>query len=118
MIVPMKKVSLVVLDKSKNDSLKELRKLGVVHLEQIQGSGEVLSDLKEKNTTIENACRILSDLKTSNKKEKKEKASLAKNGNDLNNNDFSKEDALQKAQRVLDCDILYNSDVSLCSRTA
>lgn len=104
MIVPMKKVSLVVLDKSKNDSLKELRKLGVVHLEQIQGSGEVLSDLKEKNTTIENACRILSDLKTSNKKEKKEKASLAKNGNDLNNNDFSKEDALQKAQRVLDCE--------------
>lgn len=105
MIVPMKKVSLVVLDNTKNDSLKKLRKLGVVHLEQIQGSGEVLADLKDKNTTIETACRILSDVKIPNKKASKEATKEEKASSlSKSDNDFSKEDALQKAQRVLDCE--------------
>ena len=47
MIVPMKKVSFVVTNNTKKDALKELRKLGVVHLEQIYGSSEKLTQLKE-----------------------------------------------------------------------
>ena len=34
MIVPMKKVSLVVMDKAREVSLEQLRELGVVHLEK------------------------------------------------------------------------------------
>ena len=40
MIVKMKKVSLVILDKYREESLKKLREIGVLHLEKLQGSGE------------------------------------------------------------------------------
>ena len=43
MIVSMKKVSLVVLNRYKEKSLKSLRKLGLVHLETLEGSSEELS---------------------------------------------------------------------------
>ena len=36
-IVKMKKVSLVVLDAERKESLKSLRKMGLVHLEAIEG---------------------------------------------------------------------------------
>ena len=35
MIEPMKKVSIVLLNKEKQEALKKLRKLGLVHLEKI-----------------------------------------------------------------------------------
>ena len=38
MIEPMKKVSIVLLNKEKQEALKKLRKLGLVHLEKIEGS--------------------------------------------------------------------------------
>ncbi len=43
MIVPMKKVSLVVLDRERKEALRTLRKLGVVHLEHFEGSFDTLS---------------------------------------------------------------------------
>jgi len=46
MIVPMKKVSLVVLDRYKDSALKKLRSLGLVHVEQMQGNSEKLSEVK------------------------------------------------------------------------
>ena len=48
MIVPMKKVSLIMLGNNKNRDLKELRKLGLLHIEISEGSGEKLLNLKEK----------------------------------------------------------------------
>ena len=36
MIVPMKKVSFVVLEEERKEALKKLRKLGVVHLEKLE----------------------------------------------------------------------------------
>lgn len=63
MIVPMKKVSLVVLDSERKEALKKLRKLGLVHLEQVQGSGERLSKHKSNFTVLESAFMTLSDIK-------------------------------------------------------
>ena len=40
MIVPMKKVSLIVLEKERKDALKSLRKLGLVQLEDVQGTSD------------------------------------------------------------------------------
>jgi len=37
MIVPMKKVSLVVLNKDREASLKKLREIGLIHLEKKDG---------------------------------------------------------------------------------
>ena len=48
MIVPMKKVSLVILKDKKEDTLKKLRKLGVLHIEITEGSGERLEELKDQ----------------------------------------------------------------------
>ena len=39
MIVPMKKVSLIVLGGEKNDALKKLRRLGLLHIEIKEGKG-------------------------------------------------------------------------------
>ena len=45
MIVPMKKVSLIIMGDKKEDTLKKLRKLGMVHIEITEGSGERLNEL-------------------------------------------------------------------------
>src|SRR5574344_2544832 len=63
MIVPMKKVFLVVLEKERREALKSLRKLGVVHVEEVQGNSEQLSQLKDKITKIEKAVSILTEIK-------------------------------------------------------
>ena len=63
MIVPMKKVSFVVTNDSKKDALKKLRTLGVVHLEQIYGSSEKLSQLKETYSQLEEVLMLLSEIK-------------------------------------------------------
>lgn len=68
MIVPMKKVSLVVLNKERKDALLQLKKVGVVHLEQIDGSSEQLSLYKEASNNAVAANAILSDIKGAKKK--------------------------------------------------
>ena len=55
MIVPMKKVSLIILRDRKAETLKELRKLGIVHIEITEGSGERLVKLQEEIALLENA---------------------------------------------------------------
>ena len=40
MIVPMKKVSLVVMGDKKREALKKLRKAGIVHIEITEASGK------------------------------------------------------------------------------
>lgn len=68
MIVPMKKVSLVVLNNERKDALTQLKKVGVVHLEQIDGSSEQLSLYKEASNNAVSANAILSDIKVAKKK--------------------------------------------------
>ena len=53
MIVPMKKISLITLGDKKNETLKKLRKLGLLHIEITEGSGERLSELKSQISLLE-----------------------------------------------------------------
>ena len=55
MIVPMKKVSLMILGDRKSETLKKLRKLGILHIEISEGYGERLVELKNQISLLENA---------------------------------------------------------------
>lgn len=63
MIVPMKKVSLVVLEKERREALRQLKKTGVVHLEAVDGSGEQLAAYKEASANALAATSILGEIK-------------------------------------------------------
>lgn len=54
MIVPMKKVSLIIRENKKDETLKTLRKLGIIHIEITEGSGEQLELLREQIALLEN----------------------------------------------------------------
>lgn len=75
MIVPMKKVSLVVLNKERKTALEQLKKVGVVHLEQVEGKGEQLASYKEASNNAMTAVSILSEIKVSKKAAKPAKLS-------------------------------------------
>lgn len=53
MIVPMKKVSLIVLSERKEDTLKKLRKLGLLQIEITEGFGERMRELHEQIASLE-----------------------------------------------------------------
>ena len=55
MIVPMKKVSLIIMGNQKTEALKKLRQLGLLHIEISEGSGERLSELQEQIAVLESA---------------------------------------------------------------
>ena len=59
MIVPMKKVSLLVMDKNKEDALDKIREIGVVHLEEKAVSSPALDKLAKQQSQIEAAMGIL-----------------------------------------------------------
>ena len=63
MIVPMKKVSFVLLEEHRKDALKKLRRLGVVHLEKVTGASQELSEYKDSFAKAELAYSILSEIK-------------------------------------------------------
>ncbi len=71
MIVPMKKVSLIILTNEKTKILKRLRKLGLLHIEIAEGSGDWLAKLKEQISLLEGAIFTVSEkvTKTTSKKE-------------------------------------------------
>lgn len=66
MIVPMKKVSLVILGSKKSETLKKLRELGILHIEITEGSGEKLTELKEQVSLLESAVFTLAEYKKKN----------------------------------------------------
>ncbi len=53
MIVPMKKVSLIIRGDKKQETLKKLRKLGIIHIEITEGTGERLASLREQIALLE-----------------------------------------------------------------
>ena len=63
MIEPMKKVSVVLLNKEKEEALKALRKIGLVHLEKIEGNSEKLSAFKEYTNNAMLSEAILGEIK-------------------------------------------------------
>ena len=62
MIVPMKKVSLIVLDGERKDALKKLRGLGLLHIEIKEGKGPRLLELKEQIAFLEKGIFAVADL--------------------------------------------------------
>ena len=88
MIVPMKKVSLVVLEKEKKQALEKLRKLKLVHVEDLTGNGENLSKLKSTYDMMERAFFLISDIKVKEK--------------DVIQVSLTKEEAVEKASRFLE----------------
>ncbi len=64
MIVPMKKVSLIIMGDKKTETLKKLRKLGILHLESVEGSGKKLEELKERVSLLESALFSISEKKS------------------------------------------------------
>ena len=84
MIVPMKKVSLVVMDKHREDSLKKLREAGVIHLEKKGVSSETLSKLLDRKAKIDSVLGLLRSQEVSAKikpKQNKKKSSGAETVN-------------------------------------
>ncbi len=69
MIVPMKKVSLIIMGDKKTETLKKLRKLGMIHIEITEGSGERLNELKEQISLLESAVFIVGNKKSTEEKE-------------------------------------------------
>jgi len=63
MIVPMKRVSIVILEKEKLEALTTLRRIGVVHLDRIEGAGDRLATLKENAANVIHAVSVLSEIK-------------------------------------------------------
>ena len=63
MIVPMKKVSLVLLEEHRKEALKKLRRLGVVHLEKVSGTSQELTEFRDCHSKAETAYSILSEIK-------------------------------------------------------
>ena len=53
MIVPMKKVSLIILGQEKERALKTLRRLGLLHMDMMEGSGKKLAQLQEQIAALE-----------------------------------------------------------------
>lgn len=74
MIAPMKKITLLVLEHERAQSLKTLRKLGVVHVESKQVQSRNLTELKTLQNKVILARSILSE--TMDKKEKKNEGVL------------------------------------------
>jgi V/A-type H+-transporting ATPase subunit I len=59
MIVPMKKVSVVVMDKNKDAALDQLRELGIMHLERKTVASPALNKLVERCAQIDTALGTL-----------------------------------------------------------
>jgi len=59
MIVPMKKFYLIVLDKDREKVPERLRKLGIAHIEELQGRGETYQSLQKEKAEGESVYYLL-----------------------------------------------------------
>jgi len=63
MILPMKKVCLVVQDKHQDEALAKLRETGIVHLEMSKPAPEKFTAIMERKTQTENAIALIRQYK-------------------------------------------------------
>jgi V/A-type H+-transporting ATPase subunit I len=68
MILPMKKICLVVRDKYQNEALTRLREIGVMHLERKNASSDALAKSLERKNRAESAMGLIQAYKTPKKK--------------------------------------------------
>ena len=85
MIVPMKKVSLIIRGSEKDEALKKLRSLGILHIEITEGTGERLANLKEQVALLESAIFTIGKIKNTEQKNVNaaEALTIATEGNSL-----------------------------------
>jgi len=84
MIVKMKKASIIMLDNSRNESLKELRNLGAVHLDTDYIQSGTISELEEKKNNLTKTHIILKELEREKyKKSKKPKLEITGKNEEL-----------------------------------
>ena len=109
MIVPMKKVSIVVLNKERKEALIQLKKCGVVHLETLEGSGEKLAAYKENAANAISALSILGEIKLSGKKQ---------NADSLSNDEIAKKcaDVIELSEQKKKLQENISSDTSELER--
>ena len=69
MIVPMKKISLIIRGDKKNETLNKLRKLGVVHIDITEGSSERILEFHEQIVLLENASFTIGKKKNEEQKD-------------------------------------------------
>jgi vacuolar-type H+-ATPase subunit I/STV1 len=63
MIAPMKRVFIALMDSEKHRVLHDLRKLGLLHVEPVQGSGRTWEELNAERVAVNNAISILGEYK-------------------------------------------------------
>ncbi len=85
MIVPMKKVSLIVLAKDKEKALKRLRKQGLLQIEITEGKGDRLLKLREQISLLENGIYTLT----------------AKKDKNISNKDITTEEAIYLSEKII-----------------
>lgn len=61
MIVPMKKIFLLVVEKERKSALRKLSRLGVLHIETVPGESAELTELQEQREKVETALMTISD---------------------------------------------------------
>ena len=69
MIVPMKKVSLILMGNKREEALITLRKLGIIHIEISEGFGEKLDRYREQIALLESAAFAIGKAKKAEQKE-------------------------------------------------
>ena len=69
MIVPMKKVSLILMGNKREEALITLRKLGIIHIEISEGFGEKLDRYREQIALLESASFAIGKAKKAEQKE-------------------------------------------------
>jgi len=77
MIEPMQKVSIVLLNKEREESLKQLRKIGLLHIEKLEGNSEKLGAFKEASNNAVVSESILGEKLSKKEKKAKRKAELS-----------------------------------------
>jgi len=106
MIVKMKKVSIVVFDRFRDQSLKALRQLGLVHIDSRPVSSDELTRFSEQKIQLERAHLLLPEQKKKKKKQKKKRGRKepASQGN-LSAGSVTEEDidgCLESSEEVVD----------------
>lgn len=91
MILPMKKVSILVLDSEREEAMRKIRKLGLVHVDAQSYTGDKMTRLKDETSALEQAIALISDV--ADKKAMK----------NLEKTEISSAEALSAAKQVVAC---------------
>ncbi|QOW62035.1 V-type ATP synthase subunit I [Treponema pedis] len=105
MIVPMKKITLLVLKTEQRKALKDLRKLGLVHVEEKPANGTLINELKSEKNDLTIAKSLLTEYLPKKREKDFTEPSL-----------LNEEDALKFVYSVLDLTSSYKNNVEELGR--